>query len=234
MMAPLLQRTAPPKVELKKVLRTICTDCWQPSFNCFCEKITPFDPNIEFVVLIHPIESRRRIATGRMAYLSLKNSHIIRGSEFSNCPTVNRLLADKSYNNIVLARGESSIDVTSLSDTERSNRFTSSRKLRVFVLDGTWSNAGKMMTRSPNLNALPRFCFTPVKPSNIRVRKQPSPMCYSTLEAVHHIIELLGPSQGFNIKNREHDHLLTPFNWMVEQQIERLKTQKTWRSINPN
>ena len=212
--------------------RTICTDCWQPSFNCFCHQIEKFDPNIEFVILIHPIEARRRIATGRMSYLSLENSHIVRGSEFSKCLIVNQLLADTNYNNVILSRGERALDLTTISEQEKQKHFTTGKKLRIFVIDGTWSNAGSMINRSPNLQKLPRFCFTPKTPSNIRVRKQPNPMCYSTLEAIHHIIELLGPSQGFDKSLRTHDKLLKPFNWVVDQQLSRIKNNKHWRKIS--
>ena len=222
------------QLEEQKDTRNLCTDCWQPDFNCYCHAIEKFDPHIEFVVLIHPVEARRRIATGRMSYLSLENSHIIRGMSFADCPTVGRLLADSNYHNVMLARGEGSIDLTNMSEQQKEKHFTSDKKLRVFVIDGTWTNAGKMITRSPNLQKLPRFCFTPDKPSNIRVRKQPNPLCYCTLEAIHHLIGLLGPSQGFDVSGRTHDNLLKPFNWMVGQQVERLREELKWREISRN
>jgi DTW domain-containing protein YfiP len=206
--------------------RTLCTDCWQPDFSCYCHKIEKFDANIEFVILIHPIETRRRIATGRMAFLTLENSHLIRGTEFANCNRINKLLEDKNYKNVLLARRADSIDITAISEAEKKHHFKSDKKLRIFVLDGTWSNAGKMITRSPNLQILPTFCFTPTTPSNIRVRKQPNPLCYCTLEAIHHTIGLLGPSQGLDTKNKIHDQMLKPFDWMVDLQIKRQKIAK--------
>jgi DTW domain-containing protein YfiP len=76
-----------------------------------------------------------------------------------------------------------------------------------------------MIRQSENLKSLPRICFSPAKPSNFRVRKQPHPNCYSTIEAIHHTIELVGASQGFSTDQREHDKLLTAFDFMVERQL---------------
>ena len=80
-----------------------------------------------------------------------------------------------------------------------------------------------------NLLALPRICFTPQKPSNFRVRKQPNSNCYSTIEAIHHTIDLLGDTQGFETKNRQHDGLLSVFNFMVENQLDFIKKS----NLNP-
>lgn len=210
--------------------RTFCRDCWQPGFNCFCHKVEKFNPHIEFVILIHPVESRRRIATGRMAHLSLENSHIVRGVEFSENPIVCNLLDEEGYQNIVLSPGENATNLTGMESSEISEQFPGDKKLRIFVLDGTWSTAGKMFNRSPNLRELPRYFFIPQTPSNIRVRKQPNEKCYCTLEAIHHTIELLGPSQGLDISTGIHNKLLKPFNWVVESQIERINANKNWRS----
>ena len=212
-----------------ELVRSFCTSCWQPEFNCFCSQIKKFDPKIEFVVLIHPLESHRRIATGRMSFLSLKNAHIIRGSEFKNNYKVNRLLSEKGYRNMILAPGRTAKDLTSMSNSEKEAEFTGDQKLRIFVIDGTWSNAKGMVNKTPELLKLPKICFTPPAPSNIRVRKQPNSNCYCTLEAIHHTIELIGHSQGFDVKSRLHDNLFKPFNWMVEGQLERLKAGKLWR-----
>jgi hypothetical protein len=52
------------------------------------------------------------------------------------------------------------------------------------------------------------------------VRKQPAQECYSTIEAIHHTIELLGPSCGFSVAQREHDRLLFIFDKMVSRQLD--------------
>ncbi|MCB0386381.1 MAG: DTW domain-containing protein, partial [Bdellovibrionales bacterium] len=71
------------KRELERY-RVVCSNCFQPLVGCYCSVLRPFDPQIEFVILIHPIEARKRIATGRLSHLILKNSHFFRGQNFAN------------------------------------------------------------------------------------------------------------------------------------------------------
>lgn len=101
--------------------------------------------------------------------------------------------------------------------------------LAVIVIDGTWATARKMMRLSVNINRLPRVCFTPPTPSNFRIRKQPKVECYSTIEAIHHTIELMGgcgggiapmASDGDAWAARAHDILLDVFDQMINRQIE--------------
>ncbi|WP_374076011.1 tRNA-uridine aminocarboxypropyltransferase [Bdellovibrio bacteriovorus] len=200
--------------------RELCTTCLQPGFGCYCSHVQRFDPLINFVVLIHPIEVKRRIATGRMSHLCLKDSHLIMGQNYSDNDDVNKLIEDSDFHSVILYPGVKSKNLTPMSETERKELFPANKKLRIFVIDGTWATAKKMVRQSENLSALPRICFSPEKPSTFRVRKQPNPACYSTIEAIHHTIELVGQSQGFNTEGREHDKLLHVFDSMVERQLE--------------
>lgn len=199
--------------------RTICSVCTQPDFSCYCHQIKSFDAKINFVVLIHPIEVKRRIATGRMSHLCLKDSHLIKGQNYTEDELVNDLIEDNNYHSVILYPGTSSKNLSTLPEIEKQNLFPKNKKLRIFVIDGTWATARKMIRQSENLKTLPRICFSPTKPSNFRVRKQPHPNCYSTIEAIHHTIELIGESQGFSLKNRIHDNLLNVFDFMVERQL---------------
>lgn len=199
--------------------RSLCSRCIQPNFACYCAHIAPFDPLINFVVLIHPIEVKRRIATGRMSHLSLKNSYLIKGQDYTNDRLVNDLIEDPSHQSMILYPGASSCNLSHLNNDEKQSLFAKNKKLRIFVIDGTWATARKMIRLSQNLKSLPRICFSPGKPSNFRVRKQPNSHCYSTIEAIHHTIELVGEVQGFCVKDRTHDRLLTTFNYMVERQL---------------
>lgn len=203
--------------------RELCTVCLQPQFSCYCQHIQKFDPQIDFVVLIHPIEVHRRIATGRMSHLTLQNSHLIMGQDYTESTEVNRLLEDPSRHCVMLYPGRASHNISPLNNQERADLFPRGKKLTVFVIDGTWATARRTVRQSKNLHALPRICFSPEKPSTFRVRKQPNVACYSTIEAIHHTIELLGNSQGFDTASREHDKLLYVFDKMVERQLEFIK-----------
>lgn len=215
--------------ELKSPIRSyrqLCLQCLQPEATCYCAHIRKFDPKMEFVILIHPLECRRRIATGRMSHLCLEKSYLIRGHDYSKNELVNDLLADPSREPVMLYPGVQSKNLTHCTADERATLFASDKILTVFVIDGTWATAKKMVKHSQNIKNLPRICFTPPGPSNFRVRKQPREGCYSTIEAIHHTIELLGSARGFDLQSRLHDGLLDTFSVMVEQQLEFIKKSR--------
>jgi len=196
--------------------RRLCTQCFQRDQKCYCELVKPFDPGIKFVILIHPIEVKRKIASGRMTYLSLINSEIIKGENYTYNNRVNEILDNPQNQCMILYPGRNSFNITNRADE---CGIKPDKKTVLFVIDGTWATARKTMRLSQNLRSLPQICFTPPGPSNFRVRKQPRPECLSTIEAVHHSIELLGESVGFDVKSRKHDQLLTLFDQFVDRQI---------------
>lgn len=208
--------------------RQLCTTCLQPVYGCYCSHVRCFDPLINFVILIHPMEMRRRIATGRMSSLVLANSQLIMGQDYTDNQQVNDILANPENHCVMLYPGRQSHNLTPLSESERASLFPKNKKLTIFVIDGTWATARKTVRQSHNLHELPRICFAPERPSTFRVRKQPNPACYSTIEAIHHTIELVGNTQGFDVASRGHDKLLYVFGKMVELQLEfiRISEQK--------
>lgn len=203
--------------------RELCVACWQPAFSCFCADVRRFDPRLRFAILNHPIEARRRIATGRMSHLCLEGSQLLIGHDYTHDERVNRLLADPALHCVLLYPGPRSLNLTGRSAGELAAQFPAEKQIVVFVIDGTWATARQTANQSKNLRELPRIAFTPPGPSNFRVRKQPGVDCYSTIEAVHHVIELLGPLRGFDPATREHDNLLYAFDRMVERELLRAK-----------
>lgn len=204
--------------------RSLCTTCLQPDFGCYCKQIKPIDCAINFVILIHPVEAKRRIATGRMSHLCLSGSHLIKGQNYTLNEELNKLIDDPQFYTVILYPGPQSVNLTEQTYDQRVDKFLTKKKLRVVVIDGTWATAKKMLNQSENLKKLPRICFSPVKPSNFRVRKQPKSHCYSTIEAIHHTINLLtDPSINNAAEKRLHDHLLKVFDIMVEKQLSFMK-----------
>jgi DTW domain-containing protein YfiP len=197
--------------------RVLCVKCWQPNDGCYCFRLKPFDPGIRFVILIHPIERRRRIASGRMSHLMLENSRLIAGEDFSQSNEIDRII--RETNAMILYPGPTSLDLGTVPEDRKSALFDGEKDLTIFVIDGTWSTARKMI-RSRNLVSLPRVSFSLDRSSRFgRVRKQPAPGCFSTIEAIHQTIELLGDVKGFDVKSRLHDGLLDVFDAMVERQL---------------
>lgn len=194
--------------------RADCAQCRKPQLACYCRFIRPFPSSPEFVILIHKKEARKSIATGRMSHLCLTNSLLIEGSDFSNHPRVNSIINDPQVYPVVLFPSQNSTNLTPLSPAQRRSCFPTDKRLVVFVIDGTWAQAKRMKRLSTNLKALPTICFTVPAPSKFWVRKQPHGQCYSTIEAIHHLIELLGPENS-----ERHANLLEVFDIMVSKQL---------------
>jgi DTW domain-containing protein YfiP len=107
--------------------RVLCPVCLQPPFGCYCASLRRFDPKIEFVVLIHPLEARRRIATGRMSHLCMRGSRLIRGEDFSDNAQVNAIARDPNRQAVVLYPGPRSLDLSALDRGARASLFPASR-----------------------------------------------------------------------------------------------------------
>lgn len=166
---------------------------------------------------MHPKEARKeKSGTGRLCNLVLKNSRLLIGVDFTDDDEVNALIEDPEYNSVVLFPAAGAIDV---SRDGYDALGASDRRLQVFVVDGTWSLAGKLFRLSKNLQALPAISFTPRQPSNFRIKKQPRNECLSTLESIHLLLEL-GQEQGVENADNDIDQLPEIFDRLVGIQLE--------------
>jgi DTW domain-containing protein YfiP len=188
-------------------MRELCVRCRRSIATCFCPQIEAFDVNFDLVLLQHPNERRSTVTTARMTHLFVRGSRIIEGASFASHAQVDALLADPTRHCVVLYPGPTSVDVGT-----PEWRVPAGKRLLVFVLDGTWSTAAKMLRMSPNLQALPQIRFTPTRESEYGFKKQPRAECLSTLEAVHDLLEALEPAA-----NR--DGLLRLFRNLVQEQL---------------
>ena len=189
--------------------RDVCYRCLRARSVCFCADIRSIAPSFRTVLLQHPKERKNSIGTARLTHLSVEDSVLVPGTGFEKDPVVSALLADPGNLNVVLFPGS---DAYSLPErVEDLRTLTGERKLVVFVIDGTWSLAKGMLRRSPRIASLPKVCFTPERPSQYKVRKQPAPHCLSTIEAVHSLVRALNPEL-------EADRLLEYFARMVDRQ----------------
>jgi hypothetical protein len=137
-----------------------------------------------------------------MAHLSLPNSELHVGVSFEDDPRVRELASDGRT--ALLFPGEGAIDPATLRGRPPRT---------VIVVDGTWSQARKVIRLNPFLSSLPRLAFTPERPSNYRIRAEPSEECVSTIEAVVH---LLGALEG---APERFQPILTAFHEMVDLQL---------------
>jgi DTW domain-containing protein YfiP len=180
-----------------------CLRCRRPARACWCGHLRPVLSATRACILQHVRERKVAIGTARMAHLSLPNSELHLGVSFVDHPRVRELAA--APGTALLFPGEGAIDPATLRGRVPAT---------VIVVDGTWTQARKVVKQNPFLQALPRLAFTPERPSNYRIRAEPSVECVSTIEALVH---LLGALEGAPERYRP---ILEAFDRMIDLQIE--------------
>lgn len=184
-------------------MRTVCLRCFRPETTCYCNRLPRIESRTRVIFLQHPRERRVAIGTARMAHLALPNSELHHGVDFTGHPRVESL-ARMPERTAVLFPGAQAKAPADFADAPLEN---------LIVVDGTWSQARKVVMRNPLLAGLPRIAFQPRRPSNYRIRAEPAEHCVSTIEAV---VETLGALEG---DQERFDSMLRTFEHMVDTQI---------------
>ncbi len=182
--------------------RELCLRCRRPRTVCWCDAVTRVPSQTHVVFLQHPREFKVAVSTCRMAHLSLPNSELHVGTTAVGTPSLEALATQEGV--AVLFPSEGAPDVRDLPTPPRT----------LVVVDGTWANAKKVVTKCPVLSKLPRVAFSPEKPGNYRIRKEPAEHCLSTIEAVAYVLEHLEKQPGGFVP------ILSVFDAMVEKQLE--------------
>ncbi len=189
--------------------RDVCWRCRRPRRVCWCGDLKPVESRTRVVFVQHPRETKVPVSTCRMAHLSLPNSELHVGTTAVGNPRLEALCAQPGV--AVLFPSEGATDVARLPAAPSA----------LVVVDGTWSNARKVVERCPLLSRLPRVSFTPAQPGNYRIRKEPAEHCLSTIEAVAHVLEALEAAPGRFVP------VLGAFDAMVERQLDFIGTGGT-------
>ena len=194
----------------------------RPTSTCICAHLSPQHTNTHFVILMHPREYRKeRVGTGRMTNLQLENSEIIVGVDFTKNKRVNELLSNKENRSFLLYPGKENLNLSISKATEIKQNMGAHPNL--FLLDGTWSCARKMLKLSKNLHTLKRVSFDNKIKSKFIVKQQPEALCLSTIETVHTVLNLLNKA---DLEQCDTLGFLIPFEKMIDHQLDYL--------LNPN
>lgn len=206
--------------------RTVCPQCRKAAVACYCKALRPFFAPFSVGILQHPYEARNAIATGRMTHLSVENSVLFVDKDFSDHRGLNALLADKTLRHVILypSSNAAELDVCFNESAPLDHR-----RLFFWILDAKWQHVNQIMRLSKNLHSIPMVKFNPDRESQFIIRKQPKPICLSTIEAVHLVIDRYYAYKG--LPNREHSALLDVFQFLVQQQLEFAKTMGNFRHI---
>ena len=84
-----------------------CYKCFRPMETCYCKHIVPIETGVKFVFLIHPKEAyKQKTGTGRLAHLSLPDSELIIGIDFTHNKRLNELINNPEYFPVVMYPGK--------------------------------------------------------------------------------------------------------------------------------
>ncbi|OHX64183.1 hypothetical protein NH26_21500 [Flammeovirga pacifica] len=188
----------------------------RPSSSCICKHTNPKHTETRFIFLMHPKEyHKEKNGTGHMTHLQLKNSEIIVGVDFTDNKRVNEILNDETRSSFLLYPGKENFNL-SQRNSEEMNSFLG-EKPYIFILDGTWPCARKMLRLSTNLQTIPRVSFDNEIKSKFIIKQQPESLCLSTIESVYTVINLLNEGK---MEDCELKDFLNPFEKMLEYQVE--------------
>lgn len=187
----------------------------RPSSSCVCKYINSIQTNTRFVILMHPMEYRKeKNGTGNMTKLQLKNSEIIVGVDFTKHKRVNEILADKKNDSFLLYPGKENFNL-SLKNHKETKAFVGETPY-LFILDGTWPCARKMLKLSSNLQKLKRVSFANEIKSKFIIKQQPNSLCLSTIESVYTVLNILNAA---NVEQCNTKNFLLPFEKMIAYQV---------------
>ncbi len=205
--------------------REFCWQCRRPKDLCLCPTIPPMPTRTRIVLLMHPMEwKHEKCNTGRLTCLNLANSEIIPGLCFDDNPRYRALVDDPANYPVLLYPGKTAFD---LSTGGFPAAELGSRQLVVFLIDSTWACAKAILRESPGLLTLPCVKFTPTVLSRYIIKRQPAPICLSTIEATHELLLALEHSGLDSYPDKE--RLLAAFFAMRDYQLERIGVDRNPR-----
>lgn len=200
----------------------------RPSCSCICKHINPIHTKTRFVILMHPKEYKKeKNGTGHMTKLQLENSEIIVGVDFSNNKRVNEILSQGKGSSFLLYPGKDNFNLSTRGSSETSSLMGANP--HIFILDGTWPCARKMLKLSKNLQKLKRVSFDNKIKSKFIIKQQPASLCLGTIESVYTVLNLLNDA---GVEQCETKGFLTPFEKMIAYQVECIQNpnNKSYRS----
>lgn len=184
--------------------RATCPTCQRPASVCYCDRLPRLETATRLFVLQHPRERRVPVGTARILSLCLPSARLLIGLDFAEEPELKAALADPERPAGLLFPGPEAIDL---------EKSPPGRPITLIAVDGTWSQAKKLLRLNPAIAALPRYGLTP-PPSEYRIRHGPRADYVSTLEAV---AAALGVLEGEPAK---FEALREPFRRMVDLQLD--------------
>ena len=197
--------------------RAKCYKCHRPKSSCMCGHIRAIDTHTKFIVLMHPKEFKKtKNGTGHLTHLSLPNSELFMGIDFTENARINEIIA--THESFILYPSAHAINL-SHHNLLAEKALGGTKPMAIFLIDSTWACSLKMMRESKNLHGLAHISFDSTKRSEFKIKEQPLEYCLSTIESTLTVLELLTQWQIEKIAQEKLETFLTPFHAMIDYQL---------------
>ncbi|KFL33161.1 hypothetical protein JU57_12840 [Sulfurospirillum sp. SCADC] len=166
---------------------------------------------------MHPKEFKKtKNGTGHLTHLSLLNSELFMGIDFTDHARINEIIA--THESFILYPSPHAINLSHENPRTHTSLHVK-KQMAIFLIDSTWACSLKMMRESKNLHALAHISFEPTKRSEFKIKEQPLEYCLSTIESTLSVLELLSQWQIETIAHEKLEAFLTPFHAMITYQL---------------
>lgn len=165
-----------------------CPTCYLPPDVCICACTPTIHTPAQFWLLMHPEEYRKPTNTARLIGASIPHTRFFpwyRTAPPAGLMTLLRVPRFLPY--LLVPQGDAT-----LFEGLREHPWLPDSVPAFVLLDGTWSQARKMLHRSPYLQGIPKMAIQPRAPSTYRLRCQRCTQHLSTVEVAIALLEQLG------------------------------------------
>ena len=188
--------------------RPSCSQCLRPLTECYCHAITVLHSDVRIIILQHHSEVAHPFNTARMAELALHDCHIVVGESFSLSQPEISTLCNADFSPMLLFPVMHPISMAE----QRLRVKEQGKAPLLFIPDGTWKKAKKILHCSPDIAALPSIKLDAMDKSIYGVRKSTQEGGVSTVEACFHFLSQWSGSP------EHYAPLLHPLQWLAERQ----------------
>ena len=164
--------------------RAVCERCARPHRVCVCAALPPEPVATQTRVLIlqHPVEAKKTVATVPLVELCLANCTVVTGMRFEPELREIQVALDEGYRPLLLYPGpdarplEEVAEGTARTVHQEGSEAADPRKVLLILADGTWRQAHHMLRHSPRLvAACERVSFSDATRRDLDPHPNPSP-----------------------------------------------------------
>lgn len=174
-----------------------CEKCHVLKERCFCEEMPKLDIDIDFVLLMHEKEPKKRSNTGQLILNMFPNNSEV-------------VTWERVYPNKELVKKLESGEAILVYPTEEASEEVEPGKTYV-IIDGTWQQSKKIYNKSLYLHNAKKVAINRLEPTAYELRRTYKEGTLSTAEAAIEILKAAGEDTGADLLDNYYRHFMKMF-----------------------